>query len=106
MVASPSSSQAFDPNGSSAYAKKESTRYFYESGVRAERRSSAFQDLALAKSGFYNSSTLQESTVKTGISRGIGNLPDDRIRKIAKDFVQLYGLNGEIASNGLFRIQK
>ena len=59
----------------------------------------------MAKSGFLSASTLQESTVR-GIGRGIGNLSEDRIRKIAKDFVSMYGSGSEIVSTGLYRMQR
>ena len=59
----------------------------------------------MAKSGFYNYNPLQESTVR-GIGRGLGSLPEERIRKIAKDFAAFYGNGGEVQSNGLYRIQK
>jgi hypothetical protein len=53
-----------------------------------------------------SASSLQESNVR-GPGRGLGNLPDDRLRQIAKDFVTLYGGNaGEIPTNGLYRIQR
>lgn len=41
-----------------------------------------------------------------GPGRGLGNLPEDRIRKIAKDFIAAYGNSSEIPNNGLYRIQR
>ena len=107
MVSSPASSQAFESTGSNIFYKRnEGSRAFEESTVRQDSRP-LFNDLSLAKSGFYN--PLGDSTVRggaAGISRGLGNLPEDRIRKIAKDFVSLYGMNGELSSNSLYRIQR
>lgn len=76
--------------------------------MRQDSSRHIFNDLSLAKSGFYNpTSSLGESTVKgAGIGRGLGNLPEERIRKIAKEFVQLYGMNGELPNNSLYRMQR
>lgn len=87
-------SQVNEQSNSNIFSKKnyEASR-FYESGVRGDNNKNIFADLSLAKSGFYSSTSLQDSTVR-GPGRGLGNLPEDRIRKIAKDFVALYGKNG------------
>jgi hypothetical protein len=41
-----------------------------------------------------------------GIGRGLGDLPEDRLRKIAADFINLYGTRGDIPINGIYRIQR
>lgn len=110
MVSSSASSQAFESTGSNIFYKgNEGSRAFEQSVVRQDSRP-LFNDLSLAKSGFFNPSSLGDSTVRGGtgggIGRGLGNLPEDRIRKIAKDFVSLYGMNGELSSNSLYRIQR
>lgn len=99
-------SQVNEQSNSNIFSKKtyEASR-FYESGVRGDNNKNIFADLSLAKSGFYSSTSLQDSTVR-GPGRGLGNLPEDRIRKIAKDFVAFYGNNGEIPIMGLSRIQR
>lgn len=98
-------SQVNEQSNSNIFSKKtyENSR-FYESGVRTDNKN-ILADLSMAKSGFYSSTTLQESNVR-GPGRGLGNLSEDRIRKIAKDFVAFYGNNGEIANMGLSRIQR
>ena len=59
LVSSPSSSQAFDPYGSHAYARRgsEASRVFAESGVRGDRP--LLGDLSLARSGFMSASSFQ-----------------------------------------------
>jgi hypothetical protein len=80
------------------------SRLFYDSKL-PDRRTN-FADVSLAKSGFFNQGTaLYESTVKNGIGRGIGCLPEERLRKIAKDFISLYG-GSEISRQGLTKIQR
>jgi hypothetical protein len=107
MVSSPSSSQVYEQSGSSVFIRRqEHTRTFFDSGSRADNRP-IFDQLSLARSGFMSASTINDTTLKAShIGRGLGNLPEDRIRKIAKDFVTMYGANGEIPSNGLYRIQR
>ena len=102
MVSSPASSQVYQTSGSHVFQRRHDSRTFEESIVRQDRRP-LFSDISLAKSGFYNPSPLGESP---GIGRGLGSLPDDRIRKIAKEFVSFYGSNGELPSNSLYRIQR
>jgi hypothetical protein len=41
-----------------------------------------------------------------GIGRGLGSLPEDRLRKIAKDFITQYGNGSEIPLKSLGRIQR
>lgn len=48
---------------------------------------------------------MQDSTVR-GVNRGLGNLPEERLRKISKDFLKLYGNENDISSTGLMRIQR
>lgn len=104
LVNSPSQPNEFS-NSTVTRKSYESNRLFYESGVRANNNPSV-GNLSLARSGVYSVSNLQQSTVRGGISRGIGNLPEERINKIAKDFVTMYGNGSEISSNSLLRMQK
>lgn len=80
------------------------TRLFQESVVRNEPKKS-FGDISLARSGFFSGSSLQDSMVK-GINRGLGNLPEDRLRKIAKDFITQYGNGSEIPLKNMARVQR
>jgi hypothetical protein len=82
----------------------DATRLFQDSVVRNEPKKS-FGDISLARSGFLSASSLQDSMVK-GISRGLGNLPEVRLRKIAKDFITIYGNGTEIPQKNLVRIQR
>lgn len=106
LVSSPNSSSPLETFATSQVSKRgiEPTKLFQDSFARNDNRKS-FGDISLAKSGFLSASTLQESTVR-GIGRGIGNLSEDRIRKIAKDFVSMYGSGSEIVSTGLYRMQR
>lgn len=80
------------------------TRLFQDSVVRNDPKKS-FGEISLAKSGFLSSSNIQESMIK-GISRGLGSLPEDRLRKIAKDFITQYGNGTEIPLKSLGRVQR
>jgi hypothetical protein len=40
------------------------------------------------------------------VNRSLGNLSEERIRKIAKDFLNGYGNGTELTSNGYMRIQR
>lgn len=104
LVSSPSAqSSPFDPSNSIVTRRGiEPTRLFNESTVQPKY---SFADIALAKSGFYSSTSLQDSTVK-GFTRNISGLSEDRLRKIAKDFTSAYGNGNEIPPNGLYRIQR
>lgn len=75
LVSSPSQPSDFS---SSVVSRKsfETTRLFHESGVRTDSRPVVGGDFSLARSGVYSVSNLQESTVRGGIGRGIGNLPE------------------------------
>ena len=61
--------------------------------------------VGMSRSNLYASSVMGESTVR-GIGRGIGNLPEDRLREIAKEFIKTYGNGNELGSMGLMRIQR
>lgn len=80
------------------------SRLFQESTVRTDSKKS-FGDISLARSGFLSGSSVQDSTIK-GINRGLGSLPEDRLRKIAKDFVAQYGNGTEIPLKSLGRVQR
>lgn len=106
LVSSPQSSP-FDSTSSVLLSRKpplEPTKLFKDAVPRQEQRYT-FADVALAKSGFYSPSIMQESTVRSP-NRALGNLSEDRIRKIAKDFLNAYGNGTELISNGYIRIQR
>ena len=106
MVSSPHAS-TFDPYSSNVVGSQRPMEPV--SGFRASRVGGASQfgvsTVGMSRSGMYASNVLGESTVR-GIGRGIGNLPEDRLRKIAKDFLTTYGNGTELGSMGLMRIQR
>jgi hypothetical protein len=59
--------------------------------------------VGLGVTNLQKDSTMFESTIR---SRGLGNLNEDRLRAIAKEFTRLYGSNGEIVVGGASRIQR
>ncbi len=107
MTTSPSQqSSPYEVSSSTIITKRtfQPTKLFQESTVRNDNRY-GFGDISLAKSGFYSSTSIPDSIV-TGFGRGLGNLPEDRLRKIATDFINLYGSRGEIPINGIYRMQR
>jgi hypothetical protein len=82
----------------------EPSKLFKESTVKQDQKYT-FADIALAKSGFYSPTSLQESTVR-GVNRTMGNLSEERVRKISKDFLNAYGNGSELISNGYTRMQR
>ena len=83
----------------------------FQSGLAQSNARINFDDSSLSRSGVYGSgsgggdrSILYESSVRIG--KGIGLLPEDRLKIISKKFMDLYGMNDLINNSGVSRIQR